>query len=366
MTTDVAELARRRTAAQRGCTIWLSGHGYPTPAAWLQEVADAASEPDLDRYGAGGEVEALEREVAGLLGKPAAVFMPSGVMAQQAALRSWAERSTSDAVAVHALSHLVVHELDALTELHHLRVQHLTSEPRPATVKDLDDLPGPLAAVSLELPLRDAGYLLPSWEDLVSFSARARERGVPLHLDGARLWESQPFYERSHVEIAALADSVYVSFYKGLGGLAGAVLAGPEDLVAQSRRWCRRHGGTLFTLLPYAVAARHGLAERLPRMASYLDRARDLAASLDGLDGVRVLPQPPQTNAFRVFVNATADSLTEAAVRTMETEWVALPSGWGESDVPGWAMTEITVGDATLAWEVDDQVAALGKLFTTT
>jgi threonine aldolase len=325
-------------------------------------VAAAATLPDLDRYGQGGEVEALEREVAELLGKEAAVFMPSGVMAQQAALRSWVERSVTDAVAVHGLSHLVVHELDALAELHRIRLQQLTDEPRHATVSDLDDLAGPLAAVSVELPLRDAGYLLPDWEDLVAFCARAAERGVPVHLDGARLWESQPFYDRPHAEIAALADSVYVSFYKGLGGMAGAVLAGPADLVAQSRRWRTRHGGTLFTLAPYAVAARRGLALRLPRMAAYVDRARELAGALGRLDGVRVLPRPPHSNAFRLFVDVAHDRLEEAAVRMMEDQHLAPASWWRAAEVPGWAMTELTVGDATLDWDVDEQVAVMAAL----
>lgn len=363
MKPEVQAAAQRRAAARRQCTRWLSGHGERSPQALLQEVAGAVRAPDLDRYGSGGEVEALELDVAELLGKQAAAFMPSGVMAQQAALRSWAERSVTDAVAVHGLSHFVLHELDALAELHSLRVQPLTRELRPASVADFDDIPGPLAAVSIELPLRDAGYLLPGWDELVSFSVRAGERGVPLHLDGARLWESQPFYGRSYAQIAALADSVYVSFYKGLGAMAGAALAGPEDLVAQARRWRARHGGTLFTLAPYAIGARDGLARRLPLMAAYVTRARELAARLGELDGVRVLPQPPHTNAFRLFVDIAADGLEEESVRTMETDRQALPSGWRLSEVPGWAMAEVTAGDATLEWDVDEQVEALEVMF---
>jgi threonine aldolase len=360
--TDAPSSPDRRAQARRGCTRWLVGHGDITPTAWLSELAGAATESELDRYGSGGEVAALEREVAELLGTESAVFMPSGVMAQQAALRSWVERSSTDAVAVHGLSHFVLHERDALSQLHHLRVQHLTHEPRPATPADLDDLAGPLAAVSLELPLRDAGYLLPTWEELVAFTSRARERGVPVHLDGARLWESQPFYDRPHAEIAALFDSVYVSFYKGLGGVAGAALAGSHDLVAQARRWQARHGGTLFSMLPYAVGARDGLHRRLPLMASYRARARGLAAGLDALDGVRVHPNPPHTNAFRVFVDLPVQVLDEATLRMMETDQVAMAFWWRPAEVPGWSMTELNVGDATLAWELEDQLAAMRAL----
>ncbi len=362
--TDEEAPADRLAAARRGCTRWLVGHGDITPTGWLAELTAAATEPDLDRYGSGGEVEALEREVAELLGTESAVFMPSGVMAQQAALRSWVERSSADAVAVHGLSHFVLHELDALAELHHLRVQHLTDDPRPATAADLDGLAGPLAAVSVELPLRDAGYLLPTWEELVAFTDRARERGVPVHLDGARLWESQPFYDRPLAEIAALFDSVYVSFYKGLGGVAGAALAGSGDLVAQARRWQRRHGGTLFSMLPYAVGARDGLRRRLPRMAAYGARARELAAGLDSMDGVRVHPNPPHTNAFRLFADVAVEVIEEATLRTMETDHVALAHWWRPAEVPGWAMTELHTGDATLDWGLEDQLAALRGLLS--
>jgi len=360
--TAVDPLAERRAAARRGCTRWLQGHGDVAPADWLAEVAAAATETDLDRYGEDGEVAALEREVAALLGTDAAVFMPSGIMAQQAALRSWADRSSTDAIAVHGLSHLVVHELDALPELHGLRLQRLTSEPRQPTVEDLDALAGPLAAVTLELPLRDAGYLLPTWDELVAFSEACRQRGVPLHLDGARLWESAEHLGHSYAEIAALADSVYVSFYKGLGGMAGAAIAGPADLVADARRWQRRHGGTLFVLLPYAVAARDGLRRRLPLMGDYVARARELAAELAALDGVQVLPEPPHTNAFRIFLDVPVDHAREASLRIAEEQHVALAHGWEAADVPGWCMTEITAGDATLAWTVAEQVRTVSEL----
>jgi threonine aldolase len=353
------ELEARKAAARRGCTRWLQGHGDIAPASWLAEIAAAATEPDLDRYGDGGEVAALETEVAALLGTQAAVFMPSGIMAQQAALRSWADRHGTTAVAVHGLSHLVVHELDALPELHGLRPQHLTDEPRPATVADLDALAGPLAAVTLELPLREPGYLLPSWDELVAFSTRARERGVPLHLDGARLWECRMHFDRSYAEIAALADSVYVSFYKGLGGPAGAALAGPTDLVDEARRWQLRLGGRLFTLLPYAVAARDGLRRRLPLMDAYVARSHELAVGLGELDGVRAHPQPPCTNAFRLLVDLDHEALAEASLATMENTRTAVFRWWRAAEVPGWSVTELTVGDATLTWDVQDQVAAV-------
>ena len=169
----------------------------------------------------------------------------------------------------------------------------------------------------MELPLREAGYLLPTWDELVVFSEHAAARGVPLHLDGARLWESAPYLGRSLAEIAALAQTVYVSFYKGLGGPAGAAVAGPADVIATARRWQRRLGGNLFTLMPYAVPARAGLRELVPRMAEFHERAGELAKALSAA-GFRVLPDPPHTNAFRLFAEADAVRLDTASVEHME------------------------------------------------
>jgi threonine aldolase len=360
-TPDEAAAAQRRSAAIAGCTRWLSGHGDVKPADWLREAADAVRTDRRDTYGEDGEVEALEAEVKELLGKPAAVFMPSGIMAQQAALRSWCDRRGFDAVALHAMSHVVQDEISALRELHGIRMEQLTTDPRASTVEDLQDLPEPLAAVCVELPLRNAGFLLPEWDDLVALSTAVRARGAAMHFDGARLWESQPYYDRPLAEIAALADTIYVSFYKGLAGMAGAVLAGPEDVIAQARRWQWRHGGRLFTLLPYAALARHGLRTYLPHMAEYHARAKELAAAIVELDDVRVLPAPPQTNSFRVFADVPHEALKEAWLRCMEVEHIATPF-WHATDVPGWSYAEVAVGDATLAWPVAEQVAMVGQV----
>jgi threonine aldolase len=238
----------------------------------------------------------------------------------------------------------------------------LTDGPTVPQVEHLAAVRGPLGAALVELPLRDAGYLLPSWDELVAFSQACRERGVPLHLDGARIWESAPHLGHSVAEIAALADSIYVSFYKGLGGLSGAAVAGPEDEVAQARVWRHRMGGTLFSLMPYAVAALSGLDRELPRMAEYHERAVLLAQRLEA-HGIRVTPQPPHTNAFRVHVEREVDDLDERRVVAMEREQVRLSPPWSASDLPGWSWTELVVGPATMVWDVDEAVETLRRVF---
>ncbi|ADB33816.1 aromatic amino acid beta-eliminating lyase/threonine aldolase [Kribbella flavida DSM 17836] len=354
------DLKTRRKAAAAESTRWLTGR-RPSVADTLRQLADVATEDARDGYGTGGEVALLEAEVAELLGKPAAVFMPTGIAAQQSVLRVFADRAGTQRVAVHGLSHLLVHELNALEELHHLRIERLTSERRQPRPDELAAIPGRLAAVALELPLRDAGFVLPTWDELVIFAEACAQRGVPLHLDGARLWESTPYLGHSLAEVAALASTVYVSFYKGLGGLSGAALAGPEDVVAEVRRWQRRLGANPYTLFPYAVSARDGLRRVLPRMGELHDRAVELAAELDRT-GFRVFPAPPHTNSFRVYAPRPAEEIELAAVRRMEATRESLVHSWLPADVPGWSWVELVVTPDTLAWRVDEVVKGFGDL----
>ncbi|MEU4395858.1 beta-eliminating lyase-related protein [Kribbella sp. NPDC023855] len=361
--TDATEdLRERRKAAADGCTRWLSGRRVP-PAETLRALADVAMEDGRDGYGSGGEVALLEQEVAELLGKPAAVFLPSGILAQQSVLRVFADRAGTQRVAVHGLSHLLLHELNALEEVHHLRIERMTSEPRQPRPDELAAIPGKLAAVTVELPLRDGGFVLPTWDELVVFAAACEARGVPLHFDGARLWESTPYLEHSLAEIAALASTVYVSFYKGLGGLSGAALAGPEDVVAEVRRWQRRLGGNLYTLFPYAVSAREGLRTVLPQMGELHQRAVELAEALQNT-GFRVFPEPPHTNSFRVYAPRPAEQMELAAIRRMEATREATAATWQAADVPGWSWVELVVTPGTLQWRVDEVAKAFGELLS--
>jgi threonine aldolase len=210
----------------------------------------------------------------------------------------------------------------------------------------------------LELPQRELGGRLPEWDDLVAQTGWARERGIALHMDGARLWEAGPFYERPYEEIAGLFDTVYVSFYKGLGGLGGAALAGPQDLVDEARVWQRRHGGNLVTLMPYVVSAELGLDEELPRMPQYLAKARSLAAALTGLADVEVVPDPPQAPMMHVLLRGDRERLIGAALDVAEERGVYLFGNLFPTTSPSWYRFEVPVGTATLEI-ADDEVRAL-------
>lgn len=350
------EIDELRAAATR----FLTHHQKRSPAQMLAEFSDDDVRPD--RYGEGGVVAELERTVADLLGFPAAMFAPSGTMAQQIALRIHADRAGCRTVAWHPTSHLALHELDAASRLHGLAPRPVGDARRLLVLGDLEEVADPLGAVLFELPQRELGGQLPEWKDLCEQVAFLRTAGVATHLDGARLWEAAAGYERSHDEIAALFDSVYVSFYKGLGGLAGCCLAGDEDLIAQAREWRSRHGGTLFALWPYAAAALAGLRLRLPRMASYRSHARAIASALQGRPDVEVIPNPPPTSMMHLRLRADRDALKAAMLRIAAEDGIwSWPDAY-RTDSPAWQVVELSVGDATLEWSPEDVADFIDRL----
>ncbi len=341
------------------CDRALSGHRRRTVRQTLAALADSPlADLPPDSYGEGEALAGLEREVAALLGKPAALFAVKGVAVQQAALRAWSDRSGRRSVALHPKSHIDGDERAAFERLHPLAGVRLGTDHAPFGAADLARVAEPLGVVTVELPLRRAGYLLPEWDDLAAMSQWCRARGVPLHLDGARLWEAQPYYDRPLAAIAALADSVYVSCYKGLGGLGGALLAGPEDLVAEARVWHARHCGPLATAFPFVLGASDGLRRHLPRMGDYFRRAQALAATLATLPGVTPTPAPPQCNAFRLCLPGRADALKAAHLQLARDTGAWLFGGFADTLLPGLASTEVWIGDAAGDLD-DDEVARL-------
>ena len=221
------------------------------------------------------------------------------------------------------------------------------------TLADLEEVAEYAAALLIELPQREIGGRLPAWDDLVAQTALARSHGAAVHLDGARLLESLPFYGRTAAEVAALFDSVYVSLYKGLGGIAGCLLAGDEQLVAEAREWRHRHGGTLFELWPYAAAGLAGLRLRgcrgCRRTSSTRGRSRPSCATLDG---VQVVPDPPVTTMMHVLPARRGRGAGRADPRGSRP---SASCGPGRRRSPpscrAGGRVELTVGDATMDFD---------------
>jgi len=345
------------------CTRFLSYDVPVSPRETLLRLADYAGDAAADQSGQGELVERLEGRIAELLGKPAAVFMPAGKTAQNIALKLWCARSGSNRIAIHPRSHMEEWEDKAYAEAFGLTSVAFGHHDRQVALEDVASLREPVGAAAIELALRPLGCALIPWTELEQISQAVRERKIPLHTDAARLWESQPFYDRPLAEIAGLFDSLYVSLYKSIGGLAGSALAGPKNLIDEARLWQHRLGQKPYRQFPYLLAALKGLEERLPLMPAFHQKAVEIAAAFSTLEDVFVTPEPPHTNAFLVL--ARGDRRKQDAARDQVAEETGL---WLYEYAPpapyeGFLCFEVHIWTAALELSSDELRDALSRFF---
>ncbi|MBS4175577.1 beta-eliminating lyase-related protein [Bacillus sp. FJAT-49736] len=307
----------------------------------LSEV-DGALESDI--YGKGAVIEDFQAKMAAFLGKETAVFFPSGTMAQQIALRIWCDEKGLKKVAYHPLCHLEIHEEDGLKELHHIEPILLADKNRVIELEDVVNINEKIACLLLELPQREIGGQLPSYDTLLSISSYCRKKGIKLHLDGARLFEILPYYQKTAAEVCALFDSVYVSFYKGIGGIAGAILAGDKDFTEKSKVWKRRHGGDLISLYPYIISSDYYFNQRIPKMEQYYNDAKELAAFYNQCNSVETKPMVPVSNMFHAHFNVAKEQLEPILIEIYNETGVGLTSYLRETGETS-CYFEVSIGD---------------------
>jgi threonine aldolase len=270
-------IADERIVQLRTDGLALSPAAYAGLLARLAETGGIAS----DDYSRGGVVAELETRLAALLGKEAAVFMPSGTLANHLALRLLARQGRR--VLVQRESHLYNDEGDCAQQLSGLTLVPLAAGRATFTFAEAAaEIAGPpearvaipVGAISIETPVRRATGEAFDFAEMRAISRYARERGIGLHLDGARLLIEAVYTGIAPAEYAALFDTVYVSLYKYLNAAAGAILAGPRELIEGLFHQRRMFGGGLPQVWPYAAVALHyldGFAERFAAAAAASD-----------------------------------------------------------------------------------------------
>ncbi|MEV6041085.1 beta-eliminating lyase-related protein [Nonomuraea sp. NPDC052116] len=329
-----------------------------TPRVMLEQML-ALVDDDTPPDGPDGPVAVLERRLAELLGKESALFFPSGTMAQQVALRLHADRRGRRTFAAHPQSHLDVWEEQGYNAVHGLRMRRTGDPHELMTTDDLRAAGEPLAAVVWELPQRDLGGLLPEWQDLCEQVALVRATGAAAHLDGARLWEAQTYYRRPFDEIAALFDTVYVSLYKSLQGVRGAVLATDTATVDAARVWRQRLGGGIRDAWPLALAALVGLDTLAARMPAYREHAVAIAAAVNADGAAHAYPDPPQTPLFHIHLPAPRRAVERAGAEILAERGIQL---WGRvrsAPGPSRCSFEISVGDNAMEFTPGEVVALI-------
>ena len=322
----------------------------PTAA---MRAAMAAAEVGDDVYGEDPTVTALEERVADLLGKEAAVFVPSGTMANQLALR--VATRPGDAILVHEAAHIRLFEAGAPAVLSGLTVVGLPSrdgllDPAAAwAVADQspDDHVPPPSLVAVENTANMPGGLVYPRARLAEIAEGARDRGLHAHCDGARLWNAAIASKCPESALVEGFQSVSVCLSKGLGAPVGSVLAGERGFIRAARRFRKLLGGGMRQAGVIAAAGLHAVEHHRARLADDHTRAARLAAALSE-QGWQV--DAPQTNM--VFLTTPDAGAIVAAARA-----AGLLLGAADARRVR-AVTHLDVSDA----DVDRAIAVLATL----
>lgn len=254
----------------------------------------AAAEVGDDVWGDDPTVTALERAAAELLGKEAAVYVPSGTQSNLCALMAHCQRG--DEYIVGDNGHTYRYEAGGGAVLGSIQPQpvrmlddgRLDLEHVAAVVKPADDHFARSRLLCLENT--HDGKVLPL-EHLADAAELARSRGLGLHLDGARLWNAAVALGVPPAAVAEVFDTVSVCLSKGLGAPVGSVLVGPEELILSARRWRKMLGGGMRQAGVIAAAGLYALEHNIDRLADDHTNAERLAEGLAKIDGVTVTGQ---------------------------------------------------------------------------
>jgi threonine aldolase len=271
----------------------------PTAA---MRTAMAEAEVGDDVWGDDPTVIALEAETAAVLGKEAAVYVPSGTMGNQAAIR--AHTRPGDEILVHGLAHVVVHEQGGAAALAGVQTRMLPGERGmldPDTVRaalrDPADIHhAPQRLLCLENTIGETGGLVLPSDRMTALARCARAAGLRVHLDGARLWNAAVALGVPPAELVAEADSVSVCFSKGLGAPVGSAVAGDAGFAERARRNRKLFGGGMRQAGIIAAGALHALRHHVDRLADDHRNARRLAEGLAGGARLRFSPEAVETN----------------------------------------------------------------------
>lgn len=298
----------------------------PTPA---MREAMAAAEVGDDMFGEDPTVAKLEARVAELLGKEAAMFAPSGTMVNQLALRAHTE--PGDEVILDGNAHIYYYEGGAPAALAGVMCRCLpgvrgifTAADLEAVLRPADQHFPPTKLVCLENTHNRGGGRIWPPELVREIGALTRERGIRLHLDGARLWNAAVASGISERELAAEFDSVAVCFSKGLGAPVGSALCGSREFIQRARRFRKMFGGGMRQAGIVAAGALHALEHHRGRLAEDHANARALADGLSALPGIELDPASVETNIVIARLRTVpalrlVQELDEAGLRVFAT-----------------------------------------------
>ncbi|MGD9735628.1 MAG: low specificity L-threonine aldolase [Solirubrobacterales bacterium] len=325
------------------------------PSAAMRRAIAAAEVGDEQR-GLDPTVNALQERVAELLGQEAALFLPSGTMCNQIALRLHT-RPLGDEVYLHRGSHPVIAEAGGAAALAGAQLFELDGEggmfgaaALASALRDPADRHQPRSRlVCVEQTTNMGGGRVWPLAEIEAVLAVARENGLRAHLDGARLLNAVVASGVSAADYAGGFDTAWIDFSKGLGAPVGACLAGSRETIAEAWRYKQMYGGAMRQAGIVAAGALYALEHNVERLAEDHANARALAEGLAAIDGVAIDPATVETNIVIFAVPDPAALVAGLADRGIEV------SVFGERVR---AVTHLDVDAAA----VDRALAAVGEL----
>jgi threonine aldolase len=308
------------------------GDGEPQTARGLIRQLEAfAGEVGIvpDSFARGGTVARLEQRFAELLGKEAAVFMPTGTLANHLAIRQLCGVKTR--AVVPEQSHLYNDTGDCVPRLSGINLIPLASGCPYFTLAELDEalqrlmtgrVWSPVGAVLIESPMRrQHGQIMP-YEAMVAVTRYCKAQGLATHLDGARLYMMSAATGISPSQYVSHFDTVYVSLYKYFGAPFGAILAGPSACLDGLYHERRMFGGGLASASLAAALALKGLEGFAARFGAAMAKGAELIDRLNKREGIRVGRFPHGSNIFPVELDPDVD--VEKFLATLRRSWVFL------------------------------------------
>ena len=351
--------------SSRTDVVLFAGDGEPEPpealAARIARLA-AAGAIDGDDYSVGGSVARLEAAWAALLGKEAAVWLPTGTLANHLAVRRLcsAAQRMAPRVIVPTESHLFQDEGDALQRLSGIAVVPLAPRRACFTIEELREgldaaergrVLNPVGAIVIESPVRRrAGAVVP-FEEQRALTDLARSRGVGAHLDGARLFMMSAATGVPAQVYAALYDTVYVSLWKYLPAPFGAILAGPAALLEALHHDRRMFGGSLPSAALAGALALDGMDGLEERHVEVMRAGRALCAALDAVPGLDIETFEHGSNIVRLRLDPALDA--GAFTQRLYDAGIFIPDR-----NEAWDGTLLTFNPTLLRRPIEDVVAA--------
>ena len=311
--------------------VRMTGDGLGlTPAEQARLLAHMAEEGRIERdsYSNGGVVEVLEEQFARVLGKERAVFMPTGTLANHLAVRTLAGPGGGRAI-LQAEAHLYNDSGDCVQTLSAIPLIPLAPGSATFTLEQVKEIvertrggrvSRPVAVISIETPVRRRSGETFDQAELDRITAYAREEGIRLHLDGARLFLQGAYTGTDVATLSRPFDTVYVSLYKYFNAASGAILAGPAALLDDMFHARRMFGSGLPAAWPFAAVALNYLPGFIDRFTAAVRTSESLISELGRHDAFRIERMTGGTNLFRLRVSGVDAEAFRHRLREQEVD----------------------------------------------